>query len=40
MSVLRQVTVRMRGQDWLIEREEDEMSGGGVWKTIQQRGSG
>ncbi len=35
MSVLRQVTVRMKGQDGLTQREEDERSGGNVWDTRQ-----
>jgi hypothetical protein len=34
-SMLRQVTMGMRGQDGLPEREEDERSEGSVWMTLR-----
>ncbi len=36
----KQVTVRMKGQDGLTEREEDERSGFSVYKTVRQKGRG
>ncbi len=38
--MMRQTTVRMRGQDVLTERKEDEGSEGNVRMTIRQRGRG
>jgi hypothetical protein len=38
--VRRQVTLRMRGQDGLTKKEEDERSEDNVWITMQQKGVG